>query len=237
MQLREDWLDDYLSVYVMAAFSVNSWRGRLFPLLVPAFPPSQRWIPFSPSVTRLEFLSISSGIQIHLQVTLVTPRFHWHTVVFRPANLAVLHTSGLWETSLYRINPSRTGTHPHRRLSAPTVSLFLSPSSFSFSFALFLSLSSGCKHMCVCMYMCVSRIYVAAPYHSLPSPGDSYKRRVIYKDCTPRKRKWGAPARSISVPEPTLQAPSFPTLSSSSRLDRAFSRCSINSCQWERNHL
>lgn len=39
-------------------------------------PPTHHLVPFSPSVTRLESLSISAGIQIHLQVTLVTPRFH-----------------------------------------------------------------------------------------------------------------------------------------------------------------
>lgn len=43
-------------------------------------------------------------------------------------------------------------------------------------------------------------VYLRSYRPSLFHPGDSYKRRVIYKDCTPRGRKWRAPARSISNP-------------------------------------
>lgn len=62
--------------------------------------------------------------------------------------------------------------------------------------------------------------------------GDSYKRRVIYKDCTSRGRKWWAPARSTyirRVIHPVVQFPPPLTL-------RVFGY-SINPCQWERNHL
>lgn len=62
--------------------------------------------------------------------------------------------------------------------------------------------------------------------------GDSYKRRVIYKDCTSRGRKWWAPARSTyirRVIHPVVQFPPPVTL-------RVFGY-SINPCQWERNHL
>lgn len=84
----------------------NSWRGYPSPLLVLATYPALS-VPFSPpSVTRPESLSISAGIQIHLQVTLVTPRFHWHTVVFRPTDLASCYIAG-GERRRYRINPSR----------------------------------------------------------------------------------------------------------------------------------